>query len=122
MPEAVPPAGTDVCAAADVVDGAARVVPFGRPGASFELIVVRAGDGVRGYVNECRHMHVGLNLLDDYAVETNDRHMICQYHYAAYRFADGYCDAGPCEGESLTAVPLAVRGNRIVIADGSDAT
>jgi nitrite reductase/ring-hydroxylating ferredoxin subunit len=113
-----PPApGADVCACADVADGASRVVAFG----NFELIVVRTGADVFGYVNECKHMGVGLNLLDDHAVETNDHHMVCQYHYAAYRFNDGYCTAGPCEGASLTAIPLAVRGDRIVIGAGSAA-
>jgi len=116
-----PPPGTDVCACADVADGASRVVPFGAPPQAFELIVVRSGADVFGYVNECKHMQVALNLLDDYAVETNDHHMLCQHHYATYRFNDGYCVAGPCEGESLTAVPLAVRGDRIVIAAGSAA-
>lgn len=111
-----------MCAAGDVADGASRVVPFGEPGKSFELIVVRAGNAVFGYVNECKHMGVGLNLLDDFAVETNDEHMLCQYHYATYRFRDGYCVAGPCEGASLTAVPLTVRGDRIVIAAGFAAT
>jgi len=121
MPSEPPPPGTDVCACADVADGASRVVAFGASPQPFELIVVRTGGDVFGYVNECKHMGVGLNLLDDHAVETNDHHMVCQYHYAAYRFNDGYCTAGPCEGASLTAVPLAVRGDRIVIAAGSAA-
>jgi nitrite reductase/ring-hydroxylating ferredoxin subunit len=97
------------------------VVPFAGPGQKFELIVVRSGDDVFGYVNECAHLQVGLNLLDDFAVETNAHTILCQYHYATYRFADGYCVAGPCQGESLTAVPLTVRGGRIVIATGSAA-
>jgi nitrite reductase/ring-hydroxylating ferredoxin subunit len=56
-------------------------------------------------------------LLDDDAVETDDaQHILCQYHYATYRFNDGYCIAGPCQGESLAAVPLAVRSGRVVVA------
>jgi nitrite reductase/ring-hydroxylating ferredoxin subunit len=111
-----PPPGTVVCALADVADGGSRVVPLASAGPDFELIVVRTGDAVFGYINECAHLCVGLNLLDDFAVETKDHHILCQYHYATYRFEDGYCTAGPVQGESLTAVPLAVRSGRVVVA------
>ena len=110
-----PPPGTDVCALSDVAEGKSRVVPFGRGWPGFELIVVRTGNNVFGYVNECAHMAVPLNLLDDYGVATNAHRILCDHHYATFRFSDGYCLEGPCQGESLTAVPLAVRGERIVI-------
>ena len=110
--EPAPPPGTDVCALADVADGKAHVVRLRQ----FELIVVREGNAVFGYENECKHLGVGLNLLDDKEVETKDHHMLCEFHWATYRFSDGYCVAGPCQGESLNAVPLAVRAGRVVIA------
>ncbi len=116
-----PPPGTDVCALADVAEGKSRVVPFGRGWPGFELIVVRTGNAVFGYVNECAHMAVPLNLLDDYGIETNAHRLLCDHHHARFRFSDGYCEAGPCQGESLTAVPLAVRAGRIVIADAPPA-
>ena len=108
-----PPPGTDVCALADVVEGKSRVVPFGRGWPGVEVIVVREGDRVYGYINECAHMAVPLNLLDDFGVATNAHRMLCDHHYAT--FSDGYCLEGPCQGESLTAVPLAVRAGRVVI-------
>ena len=111
-----PPPGTDVCAAADVVDGKAKVVPIGRGWPGVELIVVREGTVVCAYINECAHMAVPLNLLDDFGVATTRHQMHCDHHYATFRFSDGYCVAGPCEGDSLTAVPLATRAGRIVIA------
>jgi len=118
----ISPPGTDVCALADVADGKSLVVPFGYAGPGAELIVVRAGDDVYGYVNECKHMGTSMNLLDDHAVLTNNYHIQCEYHYATYRFTDGYCVAGPCEGKSLTAVPLAIRAGRVVTAAEAAAT
>jgi nitrite reductase/ring-hydroxylating ferredoxin subunit len=113
--ERIPPAGTDVCGGDDVLDGRARVVALrGRPGV--ELIVVREGAVICGYINECRHMAVPLNLLDDVGVVTAKHHMLCDHHHATFRFSDGYCVAGPCEGDSLTAVALTTRDGRIVIA------
>jgi nitrite reductase/ring-hydroxylating ferredoxin subunit len=109
-----PPSGTDLCASADVIDGKARVI--GVPGTrGVEVIVVREGERVFGYLNECRHMAVALNLLDDFGVQTARYHLLCDHHSATFRFSDGYCVAGPCEGESLTAIALALRGERIVI-------
>lgn len=116
--ESAPPPGTDVCAFADVPDGKAHVVLFPQ----FELIVVRQGRDVFGYENECKHLGVGLNLLDDKEVETKDYHMLCEFHWATYRFNDGYCVVGPCQGDSLTAVPLAVRAGRVVVAPAAAAT
>lgn len=102
-----------MCALADVPDGGAKNVPFGNAPA-FELLVTRAGGQVRGYVNRCAHMRIPLNLLE--VVQTDGQRLICDNHYAAFRFADGYCEAGPCEGDSLLAVPLELRGGRIRIA------
>jgi nitrite reductase/ring-hydroxylating ferredoxin subunit len=107
---------------ADVADGKSRVVPFGFAGPGAELIVVRKGDDVYGYVNECRHMGISMNLLDDFAVLTNNYHIQCEYHYATYRFEDGFCVGGPCQGKSLHSVPLAVRAGRVVVAAAPAAT
>ncbi len=112
----LPPPGSDVCALSDVADGKSRVVPFGRVWDGLEVIVVREGSRVSGYINECAHMSVPLNLLDDFRTETSAYRILCDHHYAAFRFSDGYCLEGPCQGESLIAVPLAVRGARVVIA------
>ena len=117
-----PPPGTDVCALAEVADGGSRVVAFPAAGKAFSLIVVRTGNRVFGYVNRCAHLQVELNLLDDHAVEVNEQTIVCQYHYAAYRFEEGYCIAGPCQGESLTPVSLMVRAGRVVIVSPPAAT
>ena len=110
-------AGTDLCAAADVADGKSRVVNTGRD--LPEVIVVREGERIFGYLNACAHMALPLNLLDDFAVGTSQHTLVCDHHYAAFRFRDGVCIAGPCEGESLAAVPLVMRAGRIVIGDAA---
>ena len=111
-----PESGTDLGVADEVVDGKSRIVAFGSGWSGVEIVIVREGERVYGYINECAHMAVPLNLLDDYGVETVRHRMVCDHHHASFRFTDGYCVEGPCEGESLTAVPLAVRAGRVVIA------
>jgi len=107
-----PPPNTDVCALADVTDGAARVVAFGRQ--DLELIVVRDSDGIRGFVNECPHNPLPLNIGSRIYTENNRLH--CDHHYAVFQFSDGRCTAGVCVGQALAPVPLDVVGDRVVIA------
>ena len=43
----------------------------------------------------------------------------CNVHYARYRWDDGVCIAGDCEGESLLPIPVTVDdAGRICIASG----
>jgi len=107
----VAPSGTDVCALADVALDGAIVVALG--GGS-EIIIVRDAAGVRGYNNVCPHMPLPLNI--DRRIYARERHVHCDHHFAVFRFSDGVCTAGACQGKSLTAIPLAVAGERVKIA------
>ena len=109
-----PPPGTVVCAFADVADGAARAFRFGRGWQAFELLVVRAGEVAYGYVNECAHNPLPLNI--DERIFTAGDKVHCDHHYAVFRFADGLCVDGVCKGERLIAVPLERSGDDVRIA------
>ncbi len=111
---AVPPAGTAVCALADIDIDRAIVVALGHGRERIELIVVRDAAGVRGFRNVCAHLPLPLNI--DSRIYAHENHVHCDHHYAVFRFADGRCTAGACVGESLTAVPLAVDGDLVRIA------
>ena len=113
--EGAPPPLTDICAVDELELGAARVFAFGRGWRAFELIVVRAADGVNGYANVCPHQPLPLNI-DSHVRATNDL-IFCDHHYAAFRFADGLCIEGVCQGESLIPVALTVECDRVRIAD-----
>ncbi len=111
---ALPPRGTDVCALADIDVDRAIVVAVGSGSERTELIVVRDADGVRGFRNVCAHLSLPLNI--DSRIYAQKNHVHCDHHHAEFRFSDGRCTAGVCVGESLTAVPLAIEGNRVRIA------
>jgi nitrite reductase/ring-hydroxylating ferredoxin subunit len=110
-----PAAHADVCGYGDVPEDTAHVVAFGRGRQSFELIVVHDRDGIRGYVNECPHTPLPLNLGSRIYTEANRLH--CDHHYATFNFSDGRCAAGVCLGQGLTPIPLAIVDGRITIAD-----
>jgi nitrite reductase/ring-hydroxylating ferredoxin subunit len=104
---------TDLCALADVPDGSGRTFSFGEGKAAFGIIVLRDGENVTAYVNLCPHFWIPLNVREH--PTTFRAHVLCANHYAAFRFADGYCVEGPCEGSSLEPVPLAVHDGRVTV-------
>jgi len=104
---------TDLCALDDVLDGSGRVFSFGEGKAAFGIVVLRDGEHVTAYVNLCPHFWIPLNVRE--LPTTFRKHVLCANHYAAFRFADGYCVEGPCEGSSLEPVPLIVLNGRVSI-------
>ncbi len=112
-----PPAGTNVCSLDEVPDGKARQFIYGEGGDPFRLLVLRSGDSVWGYVNKCPHFGTPLNLEPDLFLVYEHSRIYCVTHYAMFRFDDGFCEEGPCSGDALTQVPLAVHERRIQFAE-----
>ena len=109
-----PEPGTALCRLTELDDGGARVFTFGAGWAALEIVVVRQGDAVRGYVNRCAHLPLPLNIGSQ--VRTADGLLLCDHHYSAYRFSDGLCVDGACPGARLSAVPLGVVDGLVTIA------
>jgi len=106
---------TDLCAVDDIPPGAGRVFAFGEGKDARGVVVLResAGDAVTAYVNLCPHFWIPLHV---HATPTTFRdHVLCATHYAAFRFSDGLCVEGPCEGSSLGAVPFEIRDGRVAV-------
>src|SRR5258705_313796 len=49
-------------------------------------------------------------------VAPDGRHFQCSTHGARFRIADGYCVAGPCQGERLAAVAVTVEDGVVRLA------
>ena len=112
-----PTPGTELCALDDVPDGGAREFNFGVGHDTFRVVVLRSGASVWGYLNKCPHFGVPLNVAPDRFTLFEHSYLYCSVHCAMFRFEDGYCEDGPCVGDSLLAVPLAVEDGRVRIAD-----
>lgn len=110
------PAGVTLGPLDLVPDGAARNFVIELRTGRFHGFVVRKGDAVHGYVDQCAHMGLPLaQALDKYL--TDDRTLIqCSWHGALYRIEDGACVGGPCVGAKLRPWPVAVRDGMIVTA------
>jgi nitrite reductase/ring-hydroxylating ferredoxin subunit len=99
-----------------IADGAARNFVLQMRAGRFHGFVVRQGEAVHGYVDQCAHMALPLaQELDKYL--TDDGTLIqCSWHGALYRIEDGACVGGPCMGAKLRTWPVAVRDGMIVTA------
>jgi nitrite reductase/ring-hydroxylating ferredoxin subunit len=109
-----------ICRLADLEESGARAFTVGAGDWPLRGFVVRYGNEVRGFVNRCPHVGHPLNL-QPHRFLTPDRAMIlCSSHGALFEKDAGRCLAGPCAGQLLRAVPLAVIGDLVLIAADAD--
>jgi nitrite reductase/ring-hydroxylating ferredoxin subunit len=113
---AVPVPGTVVCRLDELPDGAGRMFSFGEGDEVFRVLVLRSGDTVLGYENRCPHFGIPFAQRDEHLIVKAGESFSCNTHYARFRWRDGYCDLGDCEGESVPAVALTVADGEIRFA------
>lgn len=96
-----------LCLLADIPDGNAVEIEALVNGETESLLVYRHGDQARAYFNVCPH--AGRRL--DYAPGkflVRSGQIICAAHGATFTADSGDCTAGPCRGDRLRSVPVAV--------------
>lgn len=72
----------------------------------FRYLLMRSGDTVKAYANRCAHFGVPLAARQEHLIFKPHLSVSCNVHYARYRWSDGVCEAGDCEGESLLPIPV----------------
>jgi nitrite reductase/ring-hydroxylating ferredoxin subunit len=75
-----------LCPLADIPDNDAR----GFRSSLGEVIVVRQGVAVYGYLNRCPHIGIGLNFQPDVFMDLTQRYLLCANHGALFRVEDGF--------------------------------
>lgn len=76
-----------------------------------------AVDGLVAFVNDCPHARSPLDWKPGEFLDFERRYILCTTHGAKFRIRDGMCVHGPCLGQPLTPVPLAVCDGRVYVAD-----
>ena len=79
------------------------------------LILHRDGDAVRAWLNICPHAGRRLDWAPGQFLKSREGHLVCAVHGATFELSGGLCVAGPCRGESLRAVAVAVRDGNVVL-------
>jgi nitrite reductase/ring-hydroxylating ferredoxin subunit len=101
-----------LCALDDIPDGGALEILAelaGAPG----IVVLRRGEDAWAYRNSCPHFSIPLNYEPNTFWAYDAQLLMCAHHSAMFRFEDGVCVDGPCEGAALTPVDIRIEQRRI---------
>ena len=104
--------GTLLCRLDDIADPGSKGFEFD----DRSIVLIRRGDTVHGYLNSCPHTRGPLDWIEGQFLDLAKQHIVCATHGALFRISDGHCIAGPCAGDSLTPVALALRDGAIYLA------
>jgi nitrite reductase/ring-hydroxylating ferredoxin subunit len=103
------------CAAATVPPGHSATFRLERAGRTVNGFVVNHDGAYRAYVNCCPHVGTPLDLWPNEFFTEDGRALICSTHGAIYEPTTGLCTAGPCVGDRLTALPLTLEDDTLVV-------
>lgn len=79
------------------------------------IIIVRWGRQVFGYVNRCPHNNVNLDWERSQFLDSSGQRLMCGKHGSTFDLATGAGLDGPCKGQSLTPIALAVLDDEICV-------
>lgn len=89
-----------LCTSAELVDASSRGFEIGGQ----KVFAVRREGRVYAYQNRCPHRGVGLEWQPDQFLDPSASLIQCATHGALFLIESGECVAGPCAGQSLTAL------------------
>ena len=107
-----------LCRETEIEEGQARGFKVGEEPRASPVFVVRWDGALKGYLNACPHVGTQLDWIPGKFFHPSEDLLICATHGALFRPEDGRCVAGPCEGEALQPVDVAVEDGWIVFRDG----
>lgn len=106
--------GTVIARLAEIPDGGLLEVEATIDGEPESLILHRRGGEVRAWLNVCPHAGRRLDWAPGKFLQSKDGLLVCAAHGASFELDRGECVAGPCRGDALRAVTLAVVGEHVV--------
>lgn len=80
-----------------------------------EGFVIRLGAALYAYRNQCRHIPMTMDWVENRFLSRDRCYIQCATHGALYEIATGICVDGPPAGERLIALPLEVMGEDVVV-------
>jgi nitrite reductase/ring-hydroxylating ferredoxin subunit len=111
-----PTSGTVLAQFDAIPEGGATLLSLGDAAAPYRIILLRSSEQVLAYVNRCAHFGVPLaEKVEHLGLKPNES-IRCSVHYARYRWQDGYCEWGDCEGESLLSIPVIVSRGQVLVS------
>lgn len=98
-----------------IADGGFAEVEATVDGAPESVLLHRDGGAVRAWLNVCPHAGRRLDWAPGQFLKTREGLLVCAAHGASFELREGLCVAGPCRGQSLAPVPVAIEGELVVL-------
>src|SRR5690606_19248166 len=98
--------GEPILRAGELAPGQSKKFMLQHDGREVECFVVNFRGELHAYVNECRHVAMTLDWVENQFFTPDGDFLLCPTHGAFYDPASGECVAGPPCGRSLFRVPL----------------
>ncbi|WP_294767509.1 Rieske 2Fe-2S domain-containing protein [uncultured Rhodoferax sp.] len=120
-----PAPGTVLGALHALADGSATMVELPAAGAEtgappFRYLLLRSGAHAQAFVNRCAHFGVPLAARQELLIYQPHVRITCNVHYAHYRWSDGRCLGGECDGAGLLPIPVQIDAQgQILVAQPS---
>jgi len=108
-----------LCSLGDLGASGAKGVVIGSGLEQSRYVIVRAGDGVKCYLNECPHQGTPLDTFPNKFLDELGEHLVCSTHGARFKVEDGVCVLGPCLGQSLSPRDILIRDGQVYLANDS---
>src|SRR3546814_13405882 len=100
--------GATLASLSQIEDGGFAEAEATIDGDAESLILHRAGDAVRAWLNICPHAGRRLAWAPGQFLQSREGHPVCSVHGATLRLSYRVGAAGPCPGESLPPHPVTV--------------
>jgi len=105
----------ELCPLSSLEETGARGIVIGSGLAQRRYIVVRAGEKIRCYINQCPHQGTPLDTFPNKFLDDSGKLLVCSTHGARFRVADGFCVAGPCKGERLGECQVEIKNGKVYL-------
>lgn len=79
------------------------------------VFAVKYDNQIYVYQNECPHLGVNLEFMEDEFLDQDGALIQCSTHGALFDIETGNCLSGPCQGDYLTKVDFEIKHGIIVI-------
>lgn len=106
---------TTACHLDELADPGSKGLSIACASGELDVLVVREGTQVYGYINSCPHTGGPLDWMPDQFLSLDKQYIQCATHDALFRLQDGVCISGPCMGARLATVPVAVECGKVVL-------
>lgn len=83
---------------------------------AWHIVVVRWGQQVFGYINQCPHQGVHLDWERNQFLDPNGLRLMCGKHGALFEIGTGRCTDGPCQGQGLQPVAVSVIDGEVCVS------